>query len=217
MRNVLQVLVLLSVMLLLHGCLPYGPEEVEDFDIVATFYDENTDFGAIGTYALADTVVHIKNDGTMGDDPNISRQYDNLILDQISTNLNVLGYTQAADTASSTADVLIIVGASKGAYNLFGNYAFSEYFGDLFPQYAGQDWQIAYSGVSPSGTYSLDFGSLIITILDQERLDENSKTLPAVWLGVINGVAGDTPVNMQRRLINSINQCFTQSAYLGAR
>jgi hypothetical protein len=207
-------LLLLSVFMFFSGCLPYGPEEVEDFDIVATFYDDTADFGAIKTFALADTVVHIKNDGSAGDDPNISRNYDDLILGQVSTNLNALGYTQAAD---SVADVLVLVGASKGAFNLFGNYAFSEYFGDFFRQYAADDWGVGYSGVSPGGNYSLESGSIIITILDPEKIDENSKTLPAVWLGVINGIGGDAPVNMQRRLINTINQCFNQSTYLGAR
>jgi hypothetical protein len=207
-------LLLLTVFMFFSGCLPYGPEEVEDFDVVATFYDEKADFGAIRTYALADTIVHIKNDGSVGDDPNISRQYDNLILDQIHANMKALGYTQSADSA---ADVLVIAGASISAFDLFGNYAFSEYFGDFFKQYAADDWGVGYAGVAPGGNYSLDFGSIIMTMLDPERIDETSKTLPAVWLGVINGIGGDTPVNMQRRLLNTINQCFNQSTYLGAR
>ena len=71
--GVLVVVVILAVAL--SGCFPFGPEDVSEFDIVATFYNENFNFGAVRTFAMPDSIAHITS-GTSS----ISRVYDDIII-----------------------------------------------------------------------------------------------------------------------------------------
>ena len=62
-RASLLSILILGSMFLLQACFPFGPEDIEDFDIVGTFYDENVNFGNFKTYAMPDTVVKVSNSG----------------------------------------------------------------------------------------------------------------------------------------------------------
>ncbi len=45
---------LLAALTLLGSCYPEGPEYVDQLDLVLTNYDPNTDFKAMGTFAISD-------------------------------------------------------------------------------------------------------------------------------------------------------------------
>ena len=76
------------------------PLTTADTDVVASFYDESTDFASKRTYAMPDSVVHV------GESEEISRQFDQQILGRITQNLQTLGYTEAATPEEADVHVL---------------------------------------------------------------------------------------------------------------
>jgi hypothetical protein len=213
-RNLIRVglfsILLIGSMVLLQACFPYGPEDIEEFDIVGTFYKDGVDFSAIKTYAMPDTIVHIDNSGG---DPNLqtSREYDQLVLDQIAANMKALNYERIEDP--ETADVILTVAVTASGYNLYGDYNYSDYYGYYTPGFgAGYDYGYTGTGTT-STTYDLKTGTVLITMADLDEATDT--TIPAYWIALINGVTEQSFTNTSRRLIELINRCFAQSPYLG--
>jgi len=63
----------LGLVAALTGCTPGSEITVAEADVVATMHDPNFDFGAVQTYALADTIVHVTGDPSEPDSPLLSR------------------------------------------------------------------------------------------------------------------------------------------------
>ena len=189
-----------SSLVLLQACFPNGPEDIEEFDIVGTFYDENVNFSSYKTYAMPDSIAHIDNGGVQG---STSRDYDALVLSQVAANMNAVGYTRVDDP--DQADMIITVAISKSGYDLGNNYDYGEYYGPSYDYGSGE-----YAGGSE---YDLETGTVIMNLSDHNQ-DGGSDT-KAMWLGLINGIAEQSYTNTSRRLIELINRSFAQSPYLG--
>jgi hypothetical protein len=192
------------------GCFPFGPEDVSDFDIVATLYNENYNFRQVTSFAMPDSIAHI----TDGSTSNISRQYDQIILDQVASNMQALGYERELDPETNGADVLVTVSITNSSYNVYAGGGYSNYWG----WYGGYGYESGYGYSYPGygGTnYEVRTGTLIIQIIDPNNPDANNN-LPTQWIGLVNGLTDDTAFNVRTRLVNTINQCFVQSPYLGS-
>jgi hypothetical protein len=201
--------------MILSGCFPFGPESVEEFDIVATFYNENFSFGSVRTFAMPDSVMHVRSDGLPGDDPNISRSYDSVVLTQVASNMTALGY-ERVDPDSQATDVLLTVSVTSGDLDLYSGYPYSDYWGWYSTGYGYENgYEYYYPGYG-SGSYSVRTGTLIIHMIDPNQPVEDDQKLPSVWIGLINGLTSDNSLNVRKRLVDTINQCFVQSSYLGA-
>ena len=74
-----------SSLVLLQACFPYGPEDIEEFDIVGTFHDKDVNFSSYKTYAMPDSVAHLNSDGSLSP---TTGQYDALILSQVAANMS---------------------------------------------------------------------------------------------------------------------------------
>ncbi|MCD4711194.1 MAG: hypothetical protein K8R52_10130, partial [Bacteroidales bacterium] len=84
---------------LISGCYPDKIDYVDEYDLAATHYDKEAVFSDYATFTVIDTIVHMTEDGE--DDPNLSREHDEFILDEIRQNMIDLGYTEIAEPDST--------------------------------------------------------------------------------------------------------------------
>jgi hypothetical protein len=189
---------LIASMVLLQACFPYGPEDIEEFDVVGTFYDPDANFGSYKTYAMPDTIAHLDAAGTPSD---ATGQYDALILSQVAANMSALGYERVQSPQQS--DMIVTIAIATEGYNLDNRYEYEDYYGNNYNYGSGE----YYNGGSG---YEIETGTVLINMADHKATEAK-----AMWLGIINGVTEQSFTNTSRRLIELINRCFTQSTYLG--
>jgi len=175
------------------SCYPGDPIDSSTTDVVVTFYDPDANFSG-KLYAMPDTVVHLAASGQAQD--NISRQYDQQILNRIGQNLQDLGYTEVADPAQ--ANVYVVTLATTNEWVSGGCY----WSWDYWYGYPGYCYPVAYSYTT---------GSLVISMVDA---DNTSKT-DALWIAGINGLLSESnAVDISGRINKNIDQAFDQSPYL---
>jgi len=183
-----------------------------DFDVVVTLYDTNVNFGAITTFDLPDSIVHLGDQGSSDD---ISRAFDRLILDEVKAGLIAAGYTEEPDPGTSTPDVVVLVSAASSEWTAYVSYPGDPYWGwyPYWPPY-GPGWGTGYPYYG--GVYSYDFttGSIIIDMIDTGNFSLGDKDARSVWAAGINGVVGDTNASTKARIKSNIAQVFDQSGYL---
>jgi len=197
--SLLSILILGS-MVLLQACFPFGPEDIEDFDIVGTFYDENVNFSTFKTYAMPDTVAHVRDTGVS----TAKEPYDDLVLDQIAANMGAIGYVRVQDPEQ--AQMLLTVTHVSQGYNMASSYSYGDYYGDQYDYGSGGYY---YTG----SDYQLSTGTVLMALANHKDGDTTKES--AMWLGMLNGVTEQSFTNTSRRLIELINQAFVQSPYLG--
>ena len=178
------------------SCTPGSEITASESDVVATTHDKAFDFGAVTTYALSDSIVHI----TDGASDLLSRNYDAQILSLVTDNLDALGWAAVVDP--STADVVVLISATATA-----NFSYYySYWGWYYPGYCpGCYWGY------PTATYSYTTGTLLIQMFHPEDTDTK---VAGLWIAALNGVLDDSAANKQTRLTRGINQAFDQSPYL---
>ncbi len=211
------VLAALAVAGSLVACYPGSTDLAdEEYDIVLTVRDEQVDFGAYRTYVMPDTVIHIEN----GDDTiELSRDYDDLILSLVETNMDALGYDRELDPEANGSD-LILLAAAVGTESVDWFYGYWDWWGwwpgwGYYPPGFGPGWGWGYPP-GYIGAVRIEQGSVLLTLVDPAVVDEDSEELPVVWAAAVRGLLSGG--NAQARLTGGINQAFLQSAsYLGAR
>jgi len=204
--------------LMLIGCYPDGGlESIEDYDIVVTRYNPAYNFGGVKTYAMPDTVMHVLIDSTADD--LLTREYDQVILDQVAANMQRLGYQriEVIDPADPEPDLVLLVFASATKWQGYtwypGWWGYWGYWPGWGPGYPG--YGPGYPGaVVP---YSYTTGSLFIEMVDANNVDDDLKSIPVEWAGGINGLMGSTSAGMRSRITSRIDQAFNQSPYLGSK
>ncbi len=181
-----------SAVVLLQGCYPYDDQSPANSDVVATFYEEGTDFSALVTYALPDTVFELDSNGDMVPaDINASTSQ---IINSINSNMQAYGFTVAAVPASADVYMLAVVTSSTWVSGgCYGGY---------------YSWYYPYYGWCYPVAYTYTTGSILIVMSIPDA--NNPKT---VWLAGCNGVVSGTVTNS--RISSDINQAFNQSPYLG--
>jgi hypothetical protein len=188
-------------MFLLQACFPFGPENIEDFDIVGTFYDENENFSTFETYAMPDTIIHVDNSGVVSPPTN---DYDALILSQVAANMGAIGYERVDNP--DDASMILTLAIAKEGYNLGNTYDYGDYYGPGYDGYGSGGYY------NTGSEYQMETGTLLMNLADHKDSDS---TKPSMWLAIINGVTEQSFTNTSRRLIELINQAFVQSPYLG--
>jgi hypothetical protein len=183
-------LLLFAVGAVFYSCYPGDPISVAEADVVTTFYDPNANFASQQTYAMPDSVIHV------GDDE-ISRIFDDQILDRIRQNMQQLNYTEVADPAQ--ADVLVLPAGLTTEWIAGGCYW---YWGYWYP-YPGWCYPVAYSYTT---------GTVLIAMADAD----NTSQANALWVAGINGLVSESTVgDISNRINKNIDQAFDQSPYLG--
>lgn len=176
-----------------------------DYDVVVTKYDKETDFAALNTFSLVDSVYHITGDSTKPDSDLLTRDNDALIISTIRQNMLDLGYVEVINPSDQNKPAVVIVIRALGT-QVDQYYAY-------YPGWGYPGWGWGYPGYYPpyvgKSTYYL--GSLFIDYYDVAASEnENDYVFP--WYATINGLlnSGQT----EQRLVNTINQAFIQSPYL---
>ncbi len=193
------------VALFLAGCYPKGPEYVSDLDLAVTNYDDEFDFEAQVNYFMIDSIIHIADDGE-----NISRTYDERILDRVEANLNERGYVRVNTLQES--DIAIGVSAwSSTTVNFV--YDWWYYWGGWYPGY-GPGWGWGYPGYGWTYAYSYTTGTISIEMSYPEGANPEEMTIPIVWHGYVNGLIQGSSASVGQRIDENIDQTFEQSPYL---
>jgi hypothetical protein len=52
-------------------------------------------------------------------------------------------------------------------------------------------------------------------MFDPNDPNRNDQTIPALWSGIMNGLASKNALTTSSRIVRDIGQAFTQSPYLG--
>ena len=103
LRKGLIFLMFLSLaVIVLQGCYPYDDQTVADADVVATFYDQGTNFSTLTTYYMPNRVSEIGSGGEIDTTADIT--YSQQILTAVNNNMEEMGF-QA--TSQANADVLV--------------------------------------------------------------------------------------------------------------
>ena len=208
----------LFLILTLAGCYPDKIDYVDEYDVAATLYDEEVDFGAFETFSVIDTIIHLTDDGE--DDPNFTREHDDFILGLVRDNMSEKGYTEIPSPDSLNApDLIIMIQALSSEY-------YSYYYGGYwdwypgwgwwypgYPGYPGYPWYPSYPWY-PGYISSYTTGTLMIEMADRESYDPEDNSVEFIWTGLVDGLLVKNSSNSRNRLEKQINQLFTQSTYL---
>lgn len=230
MEKKIQLTVILVFMaftgMFLASCYPTDDVSYSDLDLVATIYDEDQNFNDFKTYIVPDTIVHLVDTVNEDNNVDITRQYDQYILNLVNQNMVNYGYVKETDPENNPPDVILAISAMASTnYNVWSWYPYYWYgypgWGWYWP-YKGTDywygWYPGYPGYG-GGTYvtSYTVGTIIMNMQDMtnyQNINPETDTIPTVWLGAINGLMGSSSTTTTNRLDYTINEAFTQSPYL---
>ena len=110
------------------SCYPGDVTTFEELDLVVTFHDDTVTFTNFQTYFVPDSVVHLDLSDPTNDDL-LDRANDALILTSVRSNLEALGYVQAADE-NTTPDVVVLVAATaQQNIDVYVSYPWYDYWG----------------------------------------------------------------------------------------
>ena len=206
--GIIPVLFLLVTSLSLTSCYPDYGLSSSDHDVVITQYEKSTDFSQYKTFAIADSVFHLTEDGE--DSEYISRKHDNFIINTVRDNMLDLGYTQVLNpTSPDDVDVVVYVAAQGSKVDQY-------YYGGYWGGYPGWGWGYpgygwGYPGYVGSTTYYV--GTLFINYVDTDNFGDD--TVDVEWHAILNGLLNnDSYTVTENRLADRINKAFEQSPYL---
>lgn len=163
------------------------------------------------TFALPDTIVEVPLGSST-----ISHAADHQIVTSIRNHFIELGWQDLTQVAGAHPDVVVLTAdatrvQSGTAYaGWFGAWGFLPYWG------AGVDPSWAWGIPGGAIPYVYSVGTVLITMLDLRAQDTNTRTIPLLWAGILDGIlpAGANAANQTPRIIDGIDQAFAQSPYL---
>ena len=160
LRKGLFFLIFLSAaVVVLQSCYPYDDIDVNEADVVATFYDDGTDFSALVTYSMPDSVFELDSNGDIVP-ADISAANEQQILNSINNNLEDLGF-QAVPNANS-ADVVVEALVTSSTWVSGGCYG--GYYSYYYPYYG---WCYPVTYTYTTGTILIVMSVPVLLILKQ--------------------------------------------------
>lgn len=201
----------------LFACYPDETVTYSDLDLVATSHDADFNFTQVKTYYLYDSVVHLKDTLNPENNVDLSRQFDQNILDMVRQNMTNYGYVLETEPESNSPDLIFTVKA-MGTRNYFAYSYYPWYYWDWGWgwYYKSADYWYPYYPPYWGGTYvtSYEVGTLIFGLHDVRNATPTTDSIPVIWNADINGLLGSTAATLEKRLEYGINQSFEQSPYL---
>jgi len=194
LRGLTVVAMITAASVVMFSCYPNSPESAEEFDVVATFYDQETDFAAFSSFASrTDSIIQIEIPGAQNID--LSHDFDADLLSQINDAFAKRGYTREPDPQTNKPDMAVLVSAAATTeYDPYGSSPWFSFWGSWFADSLGVDvdvtWGLDYSWYSGSVVYSYDVGALVILLLDIRNIDDTTQRadIPVLWMGTFNGL-----------------------------
>ena len=202
MPRMLRMMALAALVMGLASCYPGRFDDQDDsvYDTVITVPSPTAEFEPLRTYSLVDSIVHV-DPGDLGRD-DLTRAYDQLILDRIRSNMNDLGWTEIVDPSlANLPDVALVVYATT-----------TDYVGIINNPWCWWSWYpYCWGWYYPSYIYTFTVGSVGISMMDVKNPDMENERLNVLWTGVLNGPLDiSSPAEAQARLRDGIDQAFDQ-------
>ncbi len=198
------------------GCYPGNDVSYSDLDLLTTAYDMNTDFSALKTYYMPDSVVHLKDTLDPKANVDVSHELDDFILEKVRNNMTAYGYSAEAKPSVNHPDIFLTVSvmATKN-YNVYYYYPYYWDWGWGW-YYKSTDYWGYYYPPGWGGTYvtSYTVGTLVMIMHDVHNATTSTDSIPTIWTGSMNGLLGSSRPNDGSRVEYNINQAFAQSPYL---
>ena len=177
--------------------------------LVYTAHDTGTDFSAIDTYFLPDSILLIGGSDRTEYWKDESAQE---IIATVAAAMDNAGYTRTYDKAAANVGIQMSYVEQVTYFVGYNNPYWWWYYPYYWaPGYWGDwvGWHYPYSVY-----YGYTAGSLLMEMLDLQADQESGKKLPIVWDSFIGGLlTGDSSLNLQRTL-DAVEQAFVQSPYL---
>jgi len=220
LRRVTVVAILVAALMAMFSCYPNGPQDAEEFDVVATFYDQDADFSVFSNFASRTDSIHQVDIGG-AENLQLSHDHDAEILALINQKFTDRGYTRENDPATNRPDMAVLVAAAATTeYDPYASSPWFSYWGTWFSDSLEVDadvtWGLDYSWYSGSVVYSYDVGSLVIMLLDIRNIDDQTARadIPVLWMGTFNALLSGNEATIVGRVEKGIDQMFEQSQYL---
>ncbi len=206
------VYLLLVTALLMYGCYPGGPEYTSDYSLVLTDYDKDFNFTNKKTYFMPDTVNFETNDKDISDE--VVRGFEELILNQVESNMSSRGYVRVDSTVEVSPDLFIGIDVfaidNSGVAWVPGG----GWWGGYYPPGWGWGWGgWYYPPYYPVG-YSYKTGTVLINMADPNAMDDPEDKVKIVWFGGLDGLLSSSTSTNETRVRQGIDQAFDQSPYL---
>ena len=197
------------LLVVMAGCYPYPDNNAirEDLDIVVTAFQDSIDFTSYKKYYLYDSVKLLVDESETvdPDDPFYSSGLDQVILNEIETQMNDLGYQRVDFFAFPDIGVEATALRVNNVANTGGAgwwWGYPGYGGGL-PGFSGGSPQYWYTSF-----YTYETGSIVIDMRDFDKKDVDETF---VWTGYINGLLGETSTTTDVRVRQAVESAFKQS------
>jgi hypothetical protein len=212
--NKLRFPILFILAALIYGCYPGGPEFISDYSLVVTDYDKDFSFGDKKTYFMPDTINFATNQEDI--DEEVILGFEEIILNQIETNMSSRGYDRVDSTAAEAPDLFIGVHViainNEGVAWIPGGGWWGGYYPPGWGWGGWGGWY--YPPYYPVG-YSYQTGTVLIHMADPNATDiPEDDDVKIVWFGGLDGLLSSVTSNNETAVINGIDQAFDQSPYL---
>lgn len=199
------------IAIVLAGCYPGGPENTDDYDLVATNYAEDYNYSQNLTYFIPDTVIHIVDSTTREED--INRTHDATILSTTISNMNALGYEQI--DVDSLADIVILPQVLE-IQNVSVSWWYDWYYYWGWYPWGGW-WGPGYGWYYPGGypvVTSYQTGTIILQMIDPDEPTPMPDEIYISWSGYANGIVSSSKNYNKSRIVDGIDDMFEMSPYL---
>ena len=197
-------------LLILVGCYPEGPESNNDYNLIISAFDPEIDFSTLTSFSMPDTLV-LLNDSTATELVELTEQQKQAFLDAIRNNLNTYGWADSTEFGNADTYVLASAIVAKYSDNIWNEWKWYDKLDRV--KKTGPDSRYPwYPSLFP---YVYDFtqGSLMITMIETEKIDTSSSDIPVVWIGGLNGIINSKTINTSD-VISSIDKLFELSEHL---
>lgn len=209
-------LILCSYAISLGGCDDDGDIVSPDvFEGVTTFKDATFNFGALRTFAMPDTVVHVQS--LTGTPIQLSRQFDHVALETVRSNLVARGYMQVTPSETTKPDFVVLVSATASEkyaafvdypwYASWGFYDWSWY----MPGFTS-GWGIVYPWAPQVTAVLYDRGTMVVDLIPTVTVNPLDQTITSKWAGVASAVMDESIVS--GTVGAAVDQMFALSPYL---
>ena len=197
-----------------------GCDDDDDFLIpdplegVATFKNDAINFGAMRTFAMPDTVVHVLP--ATGTPVAVPRDLDHVLLNEVRANFLARGYTQV-NPATTQPDFVVLVSATASQkYQAFVNYSWYSYWGFYdWSWYApgfSSAWGVNYPWRPAVATVEYNRGTVVVDLIPTLSVNPLDQTVSSAWAGVGTGVMdGSLTADI---VIAAVDRMFELSPYL---
>ena len=187
--------------------------------VVTTFRDSTTNFGALTTFAMPDTVIHFAP--LTGTAVPVTRQFDATILNQVRADFLPRGYTEDTRADSIQPSFVVLVATTEAEnYNAFIGYPWYATWGfwtgwRWYVPGFDNSWTIDYPWYAVVGVTAYTRGTIVVTLIPTVQINPLNRSIRSAWAGVATSILATSPSNAGVAAV--IDQMFALSPYLVAQ